>query len=119
MMKKYLIILACAIAVLSCVAWGTYEWLDSGTIDNKETGAKSDNESEKDKEKPKPEKDAAKLEKLAEEREKTGGTITEEDLAAFKEEGLNPFGQEATIHELTDLEYQEYIHGMSDRKRVV
>ncbi|MBS3682003.1 hypothetical protein KGF86_17565 [Ornithinibacillus massiliensis] len=49
-------------------------------------------------------------------RESIGGTITEEQAASYKEQGLNPFGQSKTADQLTDADYQEYIHGMSHQK---
>lgn len=54
--------------------------------------------------------------KLQENREKVSGTITAEDLLQFKEEGLNPFGEQTKSSELTSSEYNEYIHGMSHQK---
>ena len=49
-------------------------------------------------------------------RESAGGIITEDDMQSFKAQGLNPFGQQTSIEELTDTDYQEYIHGMSHQK---
>ncbi|WP_042146417.1 DUF6241 domain-containing protein [Paucisalibacillus sp. EB02] len=49
-------------------------------------------------------------------RESAGGNITEEEMQSFKEKGLNPFGQPTTIEQLTDSDFQEYIHGMSHQK---
>lgn len=49
-------------------------------------------------------------------RESTGGSVTDEQLESYKDKGLNPFGQIKTIDELTDADYQEYIHGMSHQK---
>ncbi|AXI07698.1 hypothetical protein CUC15_01280 [Oceanobacillus zhaokaii] len=44
------------------------------------------------------------------------GKITEEQLQRYKKEGLNPFGQELDLNELTAALYNEYIHGMSHQK---
>ncbi|GGA82314.1 DUF6241 domain-containing protein [Ornithinibacillus halotolerans] len=49
-------------------------------------------------------------------RDSTGGAKTDEEIAAFKEQGLNPFGQHTPQDKLTDTDYQEYIHGMSHQK---
>ncbi|WP_100012138.1 DUF6241 domain-containing protein [Lentibacillus sediminis] len=49
-------------------------------------------------------------------RENSGGTVTEEDLEEFAEQGLNPFGLSKSQEELTDIDYREYIHGMSHQK---
>lgn len=49
-------------------------------------------------------------------RDDIGGTVTDEDLAEYEEEGLNPFGEEIALKELTDDNIQEYIHGMSHQK---
>jgi hypothetical protein len=54
--------------------------------------------------------------KLDDIREFAGGSITEEEMQSFKEQGLNPFGQTTTQEELTDIHFQEYIHGMSHQK---
>lgn len=53
---------------------------------------------------------------LDEVREELGGMITEEQAAAYKEQGLNPFGQRKAVDQLSDADYQEYIHGMSHQK---
>ncbi|MEN2467053.1 DUF6241 domain-containing protein [Ornithinibacillus sp. FSL M8-0202] len=55
-------------------------------------------------------------ESLEDIRESVGGTITEEQAASYEEQGLNPFGQRKTADQLTDADYQEYIHGMSHQK---
>lgn len=49
-------------------------------------------------------------------REAVSGMVTEEEMAAFKKEGKNPFGQVKSMEELTDRDYREYIHGMSHQK---
>lgn len=57
-----------------------------------------------------------KEKELEKNRGSVSGTITEEDLLQFKEKGLNPFGEETKGSELTSIEYNEYIHGMSHQK---
>ncbi|WP_053075072.1 DUF6241 domain-containing protein [Ornithinibacillus californiensis] len=49
-------------------------------------------------------------------RDATGGSVTDEQLDSYEEKGLNPFGQIKSIDQLTDIDYQEYIHGMSHQK---
>ncbi|RDW14991.1 DUF6241 domain-containing protein [Oceanobacillus chungangensis] len=44
------------------------------------------------------------------------GKITEEQLQRYKEEGLNPFGQDLDLNELNAALYNDYIHGMSHQK---
>lgn len=44
------------------------------------------------------------------------GTINAEELEAYEEDGRNPFGGIITGEELTDKEYQKYIHGMAHQK---
>ncbi|CDQ20420.1 hypothetical protein SAMN05192559_105317 [Halobacillus karajensis] len=44
------------------------------------------------------------------------GTVSSEELERYEEEGKNPFGGQTTGPELTDKEYQEYIHGMAHQK---
>ncbi|ASN06753.1 DUF6241 domain-containing protein [Virgibacillus necropolis] len=101
-MKKAIIIFSCALVVLGLVAWGTYSWLSnySETADNTSVAK---------------EKEVTE-EVLQENRKEIEGTITEEDLATFKERDLNPFGEEQKLNELNDYIYQEYIHGMSHQK---
>jgi hypothetical protein len=44
------------------------------------------------------------------------GTVNAEALEAYEEEGKNPFGGIISGVELTDKEYQKYIHGMAHQK---
>ncbi|GEN53487.1 MULTISPECIES: DUF6241 domain-containing protein [Halobacillus] len=44
------------------------------------------------------------------------GTVNAEELRAYERDGKNPFGGEISGPELTDKEYQEYIHGMAHQK---
>ncbi|SHG18724.1 DUF6241 domain-containing protein [Ornithinibacillus halophilus] len=48
--------------------------------------------------------------------EEAKGKIEEEDLEKFETKGLNPFGQQKAMNEMTDRYYQDYIHGMSHQK---
>lgn len=102
-MKKTIIIVLSSLVVVGSVAWGTYSWLDNYSQKKAITTTEA-------KEKEQTEK------QLQENREDIMGTITEEDLVAFKEDGLNPFGESTTSKALTDYTYQEYIHGMSHQK---
>lgn len=102
-MKKAIIIVLSSIVVIGAVAWGTYNWLANYNDKKASTTVEA-----KEKEQ------AEKV--LQENREDIMGTITEEDLTAFKEEGLNPFGESTKLEALTDYAYQEYIHGMSHQK---
>lgn len=101
-MKKAIIIILSAVVVVGTVAWGTYHWLS-----NYDSKAESTSEVK--------EKEQAE-EVLQENRKDIEGTISEEDLATFKEENLNPFGEPTKMNELDDYIYQEYIHGMSHQK---
>lgn len=49
-------------------------------------------------------------------RETASGNISKEEMDDFKEQGLNPFGEETEQQDLTDKHFQEYIHGMSHQK---
>lgn len=53
---------------------------------------------------------------LQENRQEISGTITDEELKQYKDEGLNPFGESTSMSELITSEYNEYIHGMSHQK---
>lgn len=99
-MKKTIIIISCALVVLGLVAWGTYNWLASSV-------KSADNTSEANEE---------AIKEVRENRKNIEGTITEKDLATFQEKDLNPFGEGKKIKELSDIMYQEYIHGMSHQK---
>lgn len=44
------------------------------------------------------------------------GAVNAEELKAYEEDGRNPFGGIITGTELTDKEYQKYIHGMAHQK---
>lgn len=105
-MKKAIIIILSAVLVVVAVALGTYNWLDSGS---EKTSTASDTK-EKEQEEVQPE------EVLRENRKDIKGNVSEEDLAAFKEENLNPFGESTKMEGLMDYAYQEYIHGMSHQK---
>ncbi|OZU87140.1 hypothetical protein CIL03_18315 [Virgibacillus indicus] len=105
-MKKAVIII-CILLFIGAIGWGAYSLFGSD-----QTG----NESDKDKDSEMSEEDKAEAAKLQEDREEIKGVITEKDLETFEAEGLNPFGEEKTISELTDAAYQEYIHGMSHQK---
>lgn len=45
-----------------------------------------------------------------------GGAVTDEELAEYDEKGLNPFGEDLALEDLTEADIQEYIHGMSHQK---
>lgn len=60
--------------------------------------------------------ETASTSELEEMREALGGTVTDEEMEEYEQNGLNPFGQLITIEQLTDVDYQEYIHGMSHQK---
>lgn len=49
-------------------------------------------------------------------RKVAGGNLSEEEIAELEEKGLNPFGEAKEQEDLTDANYQEYIHGMSHQK---
>ncbi|ASK60990.1 hypothetical protein CFK37_01565 [Virgibacillus phasianinus] len=100
-MKRTIIIIACATVVLGLVAWGTYSFLSNGMNVENASAAKEKEEA---------------IKGLKDNREKIDGTITEKDLTAFREKGLNPFGESTKMTELNDYIYQEYIHGMSHQK---
>ncbi|WP_099157488.1 DUF6241 domain-containing protein [Virgibacillus ndiopensis] len=102
-MKKALIFVLCLILLAGGAFWGTYKWLE-GEDEDIAKSEKTANAEE------------AEREEIQEQREEIEGTISEEDLTAFKEKGLNPFGDDTKMEELTDIRYQEYIHGMSHQK---
>src|SRR5699024_1125480 len=54
--------------------------------------------------------------RAGENREEISGTVTVEEMAAYEEEGKNPFGEAIAAGELTDSDFQEYIHRMSHQK---
>lgn len=105
-MKKVSIIVLCGLVLLGGVFWGTYKWLEG---DGEEV-AKSGKIAEAAK------AEEAELEEIQEQRQEIDGTISEADLTTFKEKGLNPFGEKTKMGDLTDIRYQEYIHGMSHQK---
>ena len=55
-------------------------------------------------------------EEIEQSRERAKKDVTEEDIAEYEKEGLNPFGEAREQQELTEEHYQEYIHGMSHQK---
>ncbi|MUK88879.1 hypothetical protein GMD78_10790 [Ornithinibacillus sp. L9] len=89
------------IVLLSVAGWHVYKMF---TNNEEATENISDEEME-----------AAK-EELEQQRIEIQGNIKEEDLNRFADEGLNPFGQTKQMHELNDIIYQEYIHGMAHQK---
>jgi len=54
--------------------------------------------------------------KAGQDRDAISGNVTEEEMAQYKEEGKNPFGEKIAQEELDDSDIQEYIHGMSHQK---
>ncbi|WP_188456303.1 DUF6241 domain-containing protein [Virgibacillus oceani] len=102
-MKKAFIFILCLLLLAAGVYWGTYKWLE-GEGEDVAKGEKTANAEE------------AERDEIQKQREEIDGTITEEDLTVFKEKGLNPFGEDTKMEELTDIRYQEYIHGMSHQK---
>lgn len=102
-MKKWSIVILFSIFFIGAFLWGGYQWLNNekGTMDIISKSSKAGNEERQE---------------LEEQRTEIEGTITEEDLAEFKEQGLNPFGEHTKMDGLTDAMYQEYIHGMSHQK---
>ncbi|UOQ44503.1 DUF6241 domain-containing protein [Halobacillus salinarum] len=46
----------------------------------------------------------------------TGGLISDQQLAVYESQGLNPFGESTAKQKMTDAKYQEYIHGMAHQK---
>ncbi|KIL45369.1 DUF6241 domain-containing protein [Jeotgalibacillus soli] len=53
---------------------------------------------------------------MKESRALSAGNITDEQLAQYEKDGLNPFGHDVNMNKLADYHYQEYIHGMSHQK---
>jgi hypothetical protein len=102
-MKKWSIVIIFSISFVAAFLWGGYQWLSSNnaTMDIASKEVKATSSEQKD---------------LVEKRKEIAGTITEEDLDGFKEHGLNPFGEQTEMTDLTDDMYQEYIHGMSHQK---
>ncbi|PPA71857.1 DUF6241 domain-containing protein [Jeotgalibacillus proteolyticus] len=105
MTKKKLLIIAGAFVLLVGLAWGTYEWLDrseeiSEEKDHSHASAPNSNAKEDSED----------------ERAAATGAITDEELAKFEEEGLNPFNGKVTKEEAADYQIQDYIHGMSHQK---
>src|SRR5690625_3699121 len=49
-------------------------------------------------------------------RDAISGTVSDDELDEYEEQGLNPFGEDIALEELTDADIQEYIHGMSHQK---
>ena len=49
-------------------------------------------------------------------REIAGGNLSNDEIDALQEKELNPFGERKEHEDLTDVDYQEYIHGMSHQK---
>ena len=96
-MKKMIVVLS----LVTTLIFGYVGYLIYSDMKATETGKNSDGNS---------------FTEVEEMRETTGGTITDEDMQSFKEKGLNPFGQQTTLEQLTDTDYQEYIHGMSHQK---
>ncbi|WP_077624617.1 DUF6241 domain-containing protein [Sediminibacillus massiliensis] len=100
-MYKWLVAIS-AIILLIVIGWGTYSWNANGdTAQNNNTRT---------------EEQAEDGEQGVEEQREAAGQIAEEDLQQYEEEGLNPFGHDENNQELTDGDYQEYIHGMSHQK---
>lgn len=62
--------------------------------------------------------ESKKADKAGDDREKVSGHVTSEELKAYQEKGLNPFGEKVALNALTDEDYREYIHGMSHQKVV-
>lgn len=54
--------------------------------------------------------------KAGDHREEIEGTVTQEELEQYKEEGKNPFGESIQGKQLRDSDVQEYIHGMTHQK---
>ncbi|MEN2767848.1 DUF6241 domain-containing protein [Ornithinibacillus xuwenensis] len=99
-MKKVLIVLvALTVIVLGYGGWIFISWL------NGEKAEESNHEGTQE-----------ELSGLVDQRELLQGNVSEEDLAVFQEQNLNPFGHSVVESELTDAIYQEYIHGMSHQK---
>lgn len=102
-MKQWSIIILFSLVFIGALSWGGYQWLSGGkSITDITAGSNKAGDGER--------KD------LEEQRGEIEGTITENDLATFKEQGLNPFGKQTKMKDLTDAMYQEYIHGMSHQK---
>ncbi|GAB3061863.1 DUF6241 domain-containing protein [Virgibacillus ainsalahensis] len=111
-MKKASILIISSLILLGFAGWGAYSWLEDEEPDK--TTATEENKTEA-KEKTESEQ-GTEQEELVSQREEIEGVITEDDLAAYTEAGLNPFGMSKQQDELTDRTYQEYIHGMSHQK---
>src|SRR5699024_6512730 len=62
--------------------------------------------------------ESKKADKAGDDREKVSGHVTSEESKAYKEKGLNPFAEKVQPNALTDEDYREYIHGMSNQKVV-
>lgn len=103
-MKKWSIIILFGIFIISGLLWGGYHWLvvdqDSRGAASQPNGVKADKDNELEEQ----------------QRDEIKGIVTEADLAEFKDQGLNPFGEQTKTKDLTDAMYQEYIHGMSHQK---
>ncbi|WP_053071828.1 DUF6241 domain-containing protein [Ornithinibacillus contaminans] len=101
-MKKALliVILTAVVLMIGYGGWKVYSWFNEEPQEtSKEEVANAEQQSN-----------------LEEQREMVQGSVTEADIAAFSEEGLNPFGHPGDATDLTDTIYQEYIHGMSHQK---
>ncbi|MUV36948.1 hypothetical protein JNUCC1_00754 [Lentibacillus sp. JNUCC-1] len=59
---------------------------------------------------------AAQKEEAGDHREDIQGSVTEDQLEDYANEGLNPFGENLHAADLSDSDFQEYIHGMSHQK---
>lgn len=102
-MKKWSIIILFSLCLMVGLLWGGYQWLDDQKLTDVIPRVSGNDE------------DDGK-QALEDKRDEIKGTITEEDLTTFKEQGLNPFGEKTKKNGLTDTMYQEYIHGMSHQK---
>lgn len=49
-------------------------------------------------------------------RDIAGGNLSDDEMEELEEKGFNPFGEKKEYEDLTDKDYQEYIHGMSHQK---
>ncbi|MFC3041506.1 DUF6241 domain-containing protein [Virgibacillus xinjiangensis] len=96
------------ILLLASAGLAVFLWMETErtTEDQAESAAAMEEEAEDD----------GHTEEISEQREKIKGSISEQELQEFEEQGLNPFGEDRPHYELTDDYYQEYIHGMSHQK---
>lgn len=103
-MKKVIV----SLAILVVVAIGVFGYIvfadmfsDSEKADSTENQETNDNN------------DAGEN---GDDKEEISGTVTDEEMAEYEEDGKNPFGESTATEELDDDDFQDYIHQMSHQK---